>query len=155
MDRLFQIKEVKYLREISAGGVVYQKINNKIEFLMIQDRFSRWSLPKGHQEENETLEETALREIEEETGIIGKVIDNLGEVSYKYFHPATGITEKFVYFYLVEAISGEIKAQLSEIKQAIWLPPEQLKEYQEASGYENNLDVLRLAFKKLNVNVIL
>jgi len=59
------------LKEISAGGVVYRKDNGSISLLALTDRFGRYSLPKGKQEAGETLKETALREIWEETAIKG------------------------------------------------------------------------------------
>ncbi len=56
-------------REPTAGGVIFRR-NKKgeIEILLIQDSKDRWTIPKGHIEEGETAEQTALREIHEEAG---------------------------------------------------------------------------------------
>jgi len=59
------------VKEISAGGVVYRKEGDRLELLMIEDRYGKWTLPKGKQEAGEEVEETALREIREETGLRG------------------------------------------------------------------------------------
>lgn len=61
-----------YLEVNAAGGLV---TNNKGEFLLIR-RSGLWDLPKGHQEPGESLENTALREVEEETGLHGLTLGN-------------------------------------------------------------------------------
>ena len=73
------------------------------KFLLIEDRYSRWTLPKGKREKGETNEETALREIREETGVSGRILRPLTTVHYRYFHPDFGDVEKEVHYYLVEA----------------------------------------------------
>lgn len=74
-------KHVRAVREYTAGGVVFRRVGERIEILMIQDRLGRWTIPKGHVEEGESLEQTALREVTEETGLtqlhLGEKLDKL------------------------------------------------------------------------------
>lgn len=77
------IKEV--LREPTAGGIVYRKKGKNVEILMIQDAKDRWTIPKGHIEEGEAAEETAAREIIEETGLQDlRVLNWLGKINFQY-----------------------------------------------------------------------
>lgn len=140
------------MKEISAGGVVYRKNGNKTELLLIEDRYMKASLPKGKQEDGETIEETALREIQEETGIIGKIIKPLETIHYNYFHPVLGSIQKEVHYYLVEAISGNLKPQIEEINKVDWLSFEDLWKKQKSYGYENNVSVLKKACKFLGLD---
>ena len=64
-------QRTKAVREYTAGGVVFRIKNGALEFLLLQDVKGRWSIPKGHVESGETLEQTAVREIGEETGLMG------------------------------------------------------------------------------------
>ncbi|AQS55348.1 NUDIX hydrolase [Novibacillus thermophilus] len=75
------------MKEISAGGVVYRKEGDRLELLMIEDRYGKWTLPKGKQEAGEEVEETALREIREETGLRGRIVRPLMTVNYQYDDP--------------------------------------------------------------------
>lgn len=75
----------KAVREYTAGGVVFRVKEGKLEFLLLQDVKGRWSIPKGHVESGETLEQTAIREIGEETGLFGiKIIDKLDKIHFFY-----------------------------------------------------------------------
>ncbi|HET9295675.1 MAG TPA: divalent cation tolerance protein CutA, partial [Candidatus Binatia bacterium] len=68
---------IRTVREVSAGGVMYRKHSDGIQIALIHVR-NRWGLPKGHVEEGERIEETALREVREETGLEGRVVKKLG-----------------------------------------------------------------------------
>jgi diadenosine hexaphosphate hydrolase (ATP-forming) len=57
------------VKEYTAGGMVFRRTAEEVEILMIQDRLGRWTIPKGHVERGESLEQTALREVREETGL--------------------------------------------------------------------------------------
>jgi 8-oxo-dGTP pyrophosphatase MutT (NUDIX family) len=74
-------KHSRAVREYTAGGVVFRHVEDRVEILMIQDRLGRWTIPKGHVEEGESLEQTALREVAEETGLthlrLGEKLDKL------------------------------------------------------------------------------
>jgi 8-oxo-dGTP pyrophosphatase MutT (NUDIX family) len=75
----------KAVKEYTAGGVVFRVNNGQLEFLLLQDVKGRWSIPKGHVESGETLEQTAVREIGEETGLFGiKIIDKLDKIHFFY-----------------------------------------------------------------------
>jgi len=67
-------------REFSAGGVLIK--NGSV--LLIKNPAGVWTFPKGLVEERETPEEAAVREVLEETGIKGEIVDEIGEISYWY-----------------------------------------------------------------------
>src|SRR5688500_11276582 len=78
-------KPPRAIREFTAGGVVFRRVDGKIEILMIQDRVGRWTIPKGHVEEGEKLEETAIREVGEETGLLDvKIHELLDKIHFFY-----------------------------------------------------------------------
>ena len=140
------------MKEISAGGLVYRRQGNgSISLLALTDRFGRYSLPKGKQEDGETLVETALREIQEETAIIGEVEKLLGVVAYTYFHPEYGQMDKEVHYYLVRALTEELSPQLEEISGISWVAPELFLKYHRENGYENNTPIIEQAWKVLGI----
>ncbi len=79
-----EMKSIKTI--IQAGAVVYKKSENKIQFLLIKSSkdAAKWVFPKGHIEAGETEEQTATRELEEEAGIIGRVISYLGMIEFEF-----------------------------------------------------------------------
>lgn len=142
------------MKEVSAGGVVYQEHNGQLQFLMIVDRYGKVTLAKGKQEPGETIEETALREIAEETGIKGKLIRHLDTVYYHYHHAQTKeLVNKEVHYYLVEAVSSEITVQVEEINAVRWCDPLEAWKLQQEKGYLNNENVLRKALASFDITV--
>ncbi|MFC4076746.1 NUDIX hydrolase [Salinithrix halophila] len=142
---------MRSVKEISAGGVVYRRENSQVKILLIEDRYSRWTLPKGKKEPGETDQETALREIEEETGIRGRIQKRLETIRYRYFHPNHGDISKEVHYFLVEAGAGSVTPQLSEITGAAWFSPEEAWRKQQEEGYDNNDGVLGQAYQHLGI----
>jgi len=70
-------------RVFSAGGVVYKFNKGQLNILLIATQKGKiWALPKGIVEKGEDPKDAALREIKEETGVSGKIIDEVGETSY-------------------------------------------------------------------------
>lgn len=96
----------------SSGGVVY--LGNSV--LMLKKLNGDWVLPKGTMEKGETTEETAVREVKEETMIKAKIVAPLGETSYRFknYWSHNAIVEKKVYWYLMEAITTKPKPQRGE-----------------------------------------
>lgn len=139
------------LKEISAGGVVYRKDNGSISLLALTDRFGRYSLPKGKQEAGETLKETALREIWEETAIKGIVEQPLGVVTYTYYHPEYGQMDKEVHYFLVRALTDELSPQKEEINGVAWVDPASFLKYHRENGYENNTEIIKKAWEALGL----
>ncbi|MDI3327035.1 MAG: NUDIX domain-containing protein [Alicyclobacillaceae bacterium] len=135
--------------EIAAGGVVVRRTDEGWHFLMIDDRYGRVSLPKGHRDPGETTEETALREIEEETGVRGRIRGLLGTVRYDYQTPDGRSGQKEVYYYLVEAETEGIRPQVEEIAGARWVRAEEALQLQRERGYPNNTAILEAALREL------
>ena len=140
-------------KEISAGGVVYRKSEEGLEIQLIVDRYTKISLAKGKMEPGETIEETALREIQEETGMIGKIIEPVDVIKYTYEHASLGTVDKEVHYYLVEALSGDLQPQVEEIKGVAWYKPLEAWEKQKQNGYDNNDKILKQALQKLGIEV--
>lgn len=139
------------VREYTAGGVVYRRVDDKVDILMIQDRMGRWTIPKGHVEEGETIEQTALREVAEETGLtqfrLGEKLDKL-----HFFYRKEGkLIFMTTHVFLMEAI-GDTDAVVAEDSEGIvdakWF------DSVEALGlieYKDTEKLFRLALDKLAV----
>ncbi|KGE18183.1 NUDIX hydrolase [Paenibacillus wynnii] len=140
-------------KEISAGGVVYRSGSQGLEIQLIVDRYGKISLPKGKMEFGETVEETALREIQEETGTIGEIKAPLDVIKYTYNHPVHGKVDKEVHYFLVEAKGGVTKAQEEEISAVEWHKPAAAWNRGNGRAYANNLNILRKAFAWLDLEI--
>jgi 8-oxo-dGTP pyrophosphatase MutT (NUDIX family) len=136
-------------RQISAGGIIYRRRAGRIEIFFIKDPFGRWTFPKGKQELGETLAQTAVREIQEETGLRGlRLIASLGRTSFRFVREH-GVIEKTVYLFLFEA-PPSAKATLTgegEIWQGAWMGAHQAF---SISGYRNLDRILAKAMRVIN-----
>ncbi|MEW6243754.1 MAG: NUDIX hydrolase [Bacillota bacterium] len=128
-------------QQLSAGGVVFTGSGDSVRLLMIEDRWGRWSFPKGHVEQGETLIQAALREVEEETGITGVVLAELGDVQY-YFWDGPDLIKKRAVYFLIKAESENIIPQTEEIHDAAWVP---LDEVSKKKGYDDNRVIIERA----------
>jgi 8-oxo-dGTP pyrophosphatase MutT (NUDIX family) len=133
--------------EFSAGGIVFKKENNQTLILVARHSGHHgWVFPKGWIEKGESKEETALREVKEETGIEAKIIKPLTEVTYFYKLNDQRI-KKTVSYFVMEYLSGDIKDHDWEMEEVIWLEKEKVLDkvtyatdkvvYQEALKYLN------------------
>ena len=107
------------LYERSCGAVVYRIIHDELRFLLIKNkRSAHWGFPKGHVESGETLEQTAIREVLEETGIHIRI---LPDFSYKSEYTIQGKVEKSVVIFLAGTKDVQTIIQREEIDDYIWL----------------------------------
>ena len=104
-------------KEKSCGAIIYKKENNSLLFLLIQQKAGHFGFPKGHVEKNETEEETALREIKEETNL-EVLLDTSFRVVTTY-SPAQGVI-KDVVFFLATPLNENIIAQVEEVSSILW-----------------------------------
>ena len=102
----------------SAGAIVFRQGTDGTEVLLIRMRHDRYSFPKGHMEPGETPEETALREVSEETGITVRLLPGF-RVSVP---SARAGDQRSVHFYAAEYVSGTLQPQQSELEDALWCP---------------------------------
>ena len=114
------------IHEKSCGVVVFycpeKEVDlNECEFLLLHYPEGHWDLPKGHVEQNEDEEKTALRELEEETGIKeGDILPEFKEKIHYFFRKNNELISKTVIFFLYRARSKKIKISF-EHKDFIWL----------------------------------
>ena len=112
--------------EISAGGVVFRRRAGEVEVVLAEqiDRNTdarTVRLPKGHLEAGESLEAAALREVEEEVGLLGRIIARLDDVTYVFWNRADDRqVPKRVVFFLIEHESGEAHASDGEMETVFW-----------------------------------
>lgn len=140
--------------EISAGGVVFRhNEQGQLQIQLIQDRYGKVSLPKGKMEAGETVEQTALREIAEETGLQGVIVAPIDQIKYQYEHAEFGTVNKEVHYYLVEAVGGKHQAQVEEIRGVDWFEPMEAWRRQKQSGYDNNHRIVAGALLLLGLTV--
>ena len=99
------------VEEVSAGGLVVDRTGTAPQAALIgrHDRRGRllWSLPKGHLERGETYEDAAVREVEEETGIRGRLLAPLGTIDFWFVADGRRI-HKTVHHFLFEAAGGSL-----------------------------------------------
>lgn len=141
------IQEV--VREPTAGGIVYRhgKKPGEIEILLIQDAKDRWTIPKGHIEEGETAQETALREIKEEAGLAEtEAICWLGKIHFRYRRVST-LVLMTTQIYLVKALGDTDK-----IKKEEWMNGIKWFKFHDALDqieYEDIGKLMLLAMKRI------
>ena len=128
------------LYEHSCGAVVFRRINDEYRFLLIKNRRSNhWGFPKGHMERGETREETAVREVLEETGVH---IHIFSDFSFESRYKIGSKIEKRVDVFLASTEDTQTVIQKEEIEDYIWLRfPEALATLR----FENDKEILTAA----------
>lgn len=132
---------------VSAGGVIFRRTAGERErgsyeiILVGQSRIGRWGLPKGAPAPAETLEEAALREVREETGVEGRIVAPLGHI--EYWFAGHGVRfHKTVHFYLMEAVTGDTSRHDFEHDLVGWFT---ISEAYRVMSYVSEKEVVRRA----------
>jgi 8-oxo-dGTP pyrophosphatase MutT (NUDIX family) len=125
---------------VSAGGLVIRAVGGRPEIVVGRRRRERdgyvWSLPKGTPEVGETREETALREVREESGLEVRILSYFAAISYSFVRTGERI-EKTVHYYIMEAIGGSFDQYDQEFDELRWVPMDEaitLLDFQTESG---------------------
>ena len=140
------------VKVVSAGGLVFRQTGDLIEALLCararpghqgEDAPLTWRLPKGTPERGETVEETARREVQEETGVHVNVLAPITSIRYFFVGHDDGVRyDKTVYFYLMEPRGGNTADHDAEFDVVEWRRYEQALELLE---YDNERSVLEAA----------
>ena len=137
--------------EISAGGlVVSNTFPKRVALICHRNRGGGrdWCLPKGHVEGSESLEQTAIREVFEETGLQAHVLAKLGEINYSFRVEGKRIN-KTVHHFLLEQDSGTITASgdpTGEVLEVRWF---ELEELLKVLAHENEKKMAEKALELL------
>ncbi len=125
----------------SSGGVIYRLSKDVIEVaLVVLTGRKSWCLPKGIIDKGEDPPTAAIREVREETGLSGEMINKLGYISYWYYLNNNMVkVHKTVHFYLLKFISGNTGDHDHEVEESRWFPiSEAIKEL----SYKNERDIM-------------
>jgi 8-oxo-dGTP pyrophosphatase MutT (NUDIX family) len=110
---------------VSAGGVVLSQPVPEAQVALIARRSAggalQWTLPKGTRESGETIADTALREVREETGLEVELLTRLDTIDYWFvWAPEQVRYHKFVHYFLMRATGGDLSRHDSESEEARW-----------------------------------
>jgi len=143
-DGVMDRKPASLRQQTSSGGVIYRKTGGEVQIVLVSVKGgSVWCLPKGVIDKGETPEVTALREVREESGLAGRIIDKLGEVTYWYYVQEANIKcRKTVHFYLMEYVSGDTGEHDFEVDEARWFS---LGEAMEKISFRGDRSILQKA----------
>ena len=138
-------------REVSAGGVVYRREGDDLEVLLAARRTRRgdlaWGLAKGGIELDESIEDAAVREVREETGIDAEIEDSLGETRYFYVWDDVRV-RKVVHFFLMRPVGGDTNDHDDEMEDVRWFP---LERALKRAAYKGEREVLARAAERLTM----
>ncbi len=141
-------------RQVSAGGVIFRKHNFSVEIALIAVKSGHvWCLPKGIIDKGESPEMTAVREVSEETGLKGRIIERLGEINYWYYiKEEESRCKKTVHFFLIEYESGDISKHDLEVDKVSWFHIDDALKKTSYKGEKQIIEKAKEMLKSRNMN---
>ena len=135
--------------QTSSGGVIFRRNEDCIEIVMVTVKEGQvWCLPKGVIDKGELPEDTAIREVREEAGVRGNIIEKLGEITYWYYiKEEHAKCKKTVHFFLMEYSDGDIKDHDQEVNDAFWIPLDEAIQKAQYKGEREMLEKARTMFR--------
>jgi 8-oxo-dGTP pyrophosphatase MutT (NUDIX family) len=128
---------------VSAGGVVFRRGDDGIEIVLVSRRSpTLFALPKGTPDTGETIEETAIREVREETGLQPVILDEIDVVRYSFMDGDGSRVDKLVHFFLMEAVGGDIADHDHEFDDVGWY---HFAEAERLMTHRNQMHILHRA----------
>ena len=134
-------------RAVSAGGVVLAELRPDAPVALVAHRSVRgtlqWTLPKGAQEEGETVSQTALREVREETGLRAELVGPLDTIDYWFvWAPERTRYHKFVHYFLMRFVGGDFSERDHEMEDAAWFEPAEARRRMSFANERRLLDLI-------------
>ncbi len=129
---------------MSAGGVVYRRDGDRVEIVLVaRPRQQLWALPKGTPEPGESIEETAVREVGEETGLEVRVEREIGSINYWYAVADEHVrVHKVVHHFLMTAVGGDVGRHDHEYDVVEWVD---IQEALARMSYQNECSIVERA----------
>jgi 8-oxo-dGTP pyrophosphatase MutT (NUDIX family) len=131
-------------KAMSAGGVVYRLRDGHVEVILVaRPSHNLWALPKGTPEPNESVQDTARREVREETGLEVAIVGEVGSIHYRYSIPSEGVlVQKVVHHFLMEPVGGDVTLHDHEYDVVDWLD---IHEATSRMSYANERSIVEKA----------
>jgi len=123
---------------VAAGGVVLREGEGGPE-VVLAGREGMWVLPKGTPDGEERLEQTAEREVREETGLDVRIVRPLGTIEYTFSLPRRRV-HKTVHFFLMEPTGGDVSRHDHEYEEVRWMPVGEARRLLAFDTYREMLD---------------
>jgi 8-oxo-dGTP diphosphatase len=145
------IKPAALKRQTSSGGVIFKKTGDGVHVALVSVREGKfWCLPKGLLDKGETTEMTAVREVREESGLTGRIIEKLGDITYWYYIRGDNTKcRKTVHFYLMEYESGDTSQHDFEVDSAEWFPIDEAIEKISFKGDRKIIEKAKARLKEI------
>ncbi|HLF71031.1 MAG TPA: NUDIX hydrolase [Dehalococcoidia bacterium] len=143
-------KTLRTERITSAGGIVLRDGDDGLEVLICgRPKENLWALPKGTPNDGETLEQTALREVREETGVEVEIERLVGDIKYWFSRPSEGVRYyKTVRHFLFRPVGGDPSLHDHEFDDVRWVG---VQAALKLLTYGNEARILRQALEQLGV----
>ncbi len=124
----------------AAGGVVMRGAGEGLEVVLAgRASDSTWVFPKGTPDRGESIEDTAIREVREETGLDVSIVKPIGVTDYWFAVPGERV-HKFVHFFLMRASGGDVSRHDHEYDDVRWVPVEEARRMLSYDTYREVLD---------------